>query len=131
MAAAQGLSTGSMPDSVEVITPSGIAARFKILEKTLQPGLLAQCAVRKDSGDDPDVTHGCLVFATVEPCEEGGVTINGGEGVGRVTKPGLRVAPSEAAVNPVPRSMIKTSVNKFTGRETGLKVTISVPGGEE
>ena len=96
-AAAQGLAVGSVPDSVEVVTPSGITAKLRILEKTLNPGHSASCAVKKDAGDDPDVTHGCLVFARVEPCPEKGVAINGGEGVGTVTKPGLRVAPGEAA----------------------------------
>ncbi|MFQ5861944.1 MAG: cobalt-precorrin-5B (C(1))-methyltransferase CbiD [Candidatus Brocadiales bacterium] len=130
-AAAQGLITGSMPDSIEVITPSGIAARLEILEKTLKPGLFARCAVRKDAGDDPDVTHGCLVFVTVEPRQEGEVVINGGQGVGKVTKPGLKVPPGEAAINPVPRKMIRASVSEFLGQEAGLKVTISVPEGEE
>lgn len=130
-AAAQGLAMGYMPDSVEVITPSGITARLEILEKTLKPGHFAHCAVRKDAGDDPDVTHGCLIFAGVEPCPEMGVIINGGEGVGTVTKPGLRVAPGGAAINPVPRKMIGDSVKEFVQRDMGLKVTISVPGGEE
>ncbi len=132
-AAAQGLTTdtGSIPDSVEVITPSGIPARLEVLEKRLKRGLFAQCAVRKDAGDDPDVTHGCLIFARVEPCPGKGVVINGGEGVGRVTKPGLRVPPGEAAINPVPRMMIRDSVSGFVGRDTGLKVTISVPGGRK
>ncbi|HHT9134205.1 MAG TPA: cobalt-precorrin-5B (C(1))-methyltransferase CbiD [Candidatus Avalokitesvara rifleensis] len=130
-AAAQGLAVGSVPDSVEVVTPSGITAKLRILGKTLNPGHSASCAVKKDAGDDPDVTHGCLVFARVEPCPEKGVAINGGEGVGTVTKPGLRVAPGEAAINPVPRNMIRESVKKFMRRDTGLRVTVSVPGGEE
>ncbi|MEE9200606.1 MAG: cobalt-precorrin-5B (C(1))-methyltransferase CbiD [Candidatus Brocadiales bacterium] len=131
-AAALGLTTGLIPDSVEVATPSGITARLEIREKTLKPGEFARCAVRKDAGDDPDVTNGCLIFARVEECQEKGVTIEGGEGVGRVTKPGLRVPPGEAAINPVPRTMIRDAVTEFLGQELmGLKATISVPRGRE
>ncbi|MHC4357798.1 MAG: cobalt-precorrin-5B (C(1))-methyltransferase CbiD [Planctomycetota bacterium] len=134
-AAAQALTQtagkGPVPDSVTVPTPSGITATLDILEKEFKAGLFAQCAVRKDAGDDPDVTHGCLIFARVETCPETGVFIYGGEGVGRVTKPGLRIPPGEAAINPVPRKMIRDSVSDFMGRNAGFKVTISVPEGTQ
>lgn len=119
-----------MPGSVEVVTPSGVAARLEVLEEEFRPGEFVRCAVRKDAGDDPDVTHGCLIVARVEQCQEGGVVINGGKGVGRVTKPGLRMPPGEAAINPVPREMIRASVSEFIPEGMGLSVTISVPGGE-
>ncbi len=116
---------------MKVPTPSGITATLEILEKEFKAGSFAQCAVRKDAGDDPDVTHGRLIFARVETCPETGVFIDGGEGVGKVTKPGLRVPPGEAAINPVPRKMIRDSVRDLLRRGMGFKVTISVPEGAE
>lgn len=130
-AAAQGLVRGDIPDWVEITTPSGIIARLEILEKRLRPGHFAQCAVRKDAGDDPDITDGCMVFARVELSTERGIVIQGSDGVGRVTRPGLRVPPGEAAINPVPRRMIRDSINGLILQGAGLEVTISVPDGEE
>jgi cobalt-precorrin-5B (C1)-methyltransferase len=156
MAAAQGLLTGVIPDKVELLTPSGKTLSLKILEKSLGKDF-ASCAVRKDAGSDPDVTHGCLVFACITPhytfCHSersrspesasGGegeespqtdkekILIEGGEGVGRVTKPSLRVPPGQAAINPVPRAMIQSAAAPLLKKWGGLKVTISVPDGEE
>ncbi len=145
LAATQGLLTGAIPDRVELPTPSGISLKLEILEKSLGKDY-ASCAIRKDAGSDPDVTHGCLVFARITPyypachserSEESSksnkekILIEGGEGVGRVTKPGLRVSPGQAAINPTPRDMIKCAVAPLLKEWSGLKVTISVPGGEE
>ncbi|MFN3467699.1 MAG: cobalt-precorrin-5B (C(1))-methyltransferase CbiD, partial [Candidatus Brocadiales bacterium] len=138
MAATQGLLTGAIPDRVELLTPSGVPLHLEILEKFLGKDS-ASCAVRKDAGSDPDVTHGCLVFARITPHHNVGAIhelplqtlIEGGEGVGRVTKPGLRVAPGQAAINPVPRDMIQSAAAPLLSKWKGLKVTISVPGGEE
>ena len=85
-AATQMLLTGKRVDSVELDTPKGIRLTLDILDGVMD-GDRASCAVRKDSGDDPDVTAGMLVYATAERIESG-ITIDGGEGVGRVTKPG-------------------------------------------
>ena len=91
------------------------------------------CAIRKDSGDDPDVTHDTLVFAAVQRTETPGVTIDGGAGVGRVTKRGLDQPVGAAAINSVPRRMIRENVEEvmrlcdYCG---GLAVMISVPEGE-
>lgn len=128
-AAAQGLLHGSIPDEVEIITPAGILVKLNILEKTISASG-GQCSVRKDAGDDPDVTNGCLIFARVESSPGEGVVIDGGRGVGRVTRPGLKVPPGEAAINPVPRRMIRSEIEAL-GFKSGLKVTISVPEGEE
>ena len=92
-----------------------------------------RCAVKKDSGDDPDVTKGILIFAEVRKAPSG-VLIDGGEGVGRVTRPGLDQNVGEAAINSTPRRMIEETVRgvfKKTGYAGGVSVTISVPQGRE
>ena len=93
----------------------------------------ASCAIEKDGGDDPDVTTGTLIFAEVSRQEAPGVTIDGGPGVGRVTRPGLDQPVGAAAINSVPRQMIRENVEeirRLTGETGGLSVTVSVPGGE-
>ncbi|MCG3211471.1 MAG: Cobalt-precorrin-5B C(1)-methyltransferase [Anaerolineae bacterium] len=90
------------------------------------------CGVIKDAGDDPDVTHGAEIQATVEWRSAPGIELAGGEGVGVVTKPGLPVEVGEPAINPVPRRMIIQAVLAHAGARLagrGLKVTISVPNG--
>jgi len=94
----------------------------------------ASCSVIKDAGDDPDVTHGTEIRATVAWQDEPGITITGGRGVGKVTKPGLEIPVGMSAINPVPRQMIERSVREVIQNELdgkGLRVTISVPAGEE
>ena len=95
----------------------------------------SKCSVIKDGGDDPDVTHGAEIFVDVEVTEKiGQIEIDGGEGVGRVTKPGLGLEIDSAAINPTPKKMILENV-KEVGNEllnkNGIKVTISVPKGKE
>lgn len=86
-------------------------------------------AVVKDGGSDPDATHGCIIEARVEITDDTDIEILGGEGVGRITLPGLDFPPGEAAINRVPREMIRNNIRKiFKG---GLRVTISVPEGVE
>ncbi len=88
--------------------------------------------VLKDSGDDPDVTHGITVCATVElKNDPGAISITAGEGVGWVTRPGLSVSPGEPAINPVPREMITDAVKELLPREKGVLVTLSIPEGEK
>ncbi|OQY98279.1 MAG: cobalamin biosynthesis protein CbiD [Candidatus Brocadia sp. UTAMX2] len=127
-AAAIGLFQGIIPDEVEIDTPAGITLRLTITDKQLSNGS-ADCAVQKDAGDDPDVTHGCKVHARIERIIGETIEIDGGEGVGRVTKPGLQVPVGHAAINPVPRSMIEHAVREVIGKDTGAKVIISVPNG--
>ena len=96
----------------------------------------AECAIRKDGGDDVDVTTGLPVIASValRPELSGEVRIHGGEGVGRVTKPGLDQPVGEAAINHVPRAMIKEALEKeaeSAGYAGGFDVTISIEGGAE
>jgi cobalt-precorrin-5B (C1)-methyltransferase len=89
----------------------------------------AQAAVRKDAGDDPDVTDGCMVTASAEWSDNGDVSFFAGEGVGTVTKPGLSVPPGEPAINPGPRGMIREAIREVT--TGGVRVTISIPGGSD
>lgn len=132
-AAAAMLLTGERIDSVRIDTPKGIVLNLEPLEVMLTADF-ASCAIRKDSGDDPDDTNGVLVYAKVEKTAEPGIMIEGGVGVGRVTKPGLACAVGGPAINPTPRKMITTEVGKVmteAGYTGGLKVTISIPAGVE
>lgn len=130
-AAAILLLSGAAPKTVPIGTPKGFDLDLPVLEPVSGKGF-ASCAIRKDAGDDPDVTDGVLVYARVAVSDAPGISIDGGEGVGRVTKPGLKQAIGEAAINPVPREMIRQSVEaaaeewEYFG---GLSVVISVPEG--
>ena len=123
---------------VKLMTPKGILLHLEILDRKRGENA-ASCAVRKDAGDDPDTTNGILVYAKVEKFlirsdMEDRIVIDGGIGVGRVTKPGLSQKIGEAAINPVPRAMILQAVEEIADQyhyEGGLKVTISVPEGEK
>ncbi|HHX37146.1 MAG TPA: cobalamin biosynthesis protein CbiD [Clostridiaceae bacterium] len=91
-----------------------------------------QCAVIKDGGDDPDVTTGLSICATVRPNDrKDEILFERGEGVGVVTLPGLKIEPGEPAINPVPRGMIREALRPYLPETGGLTVRISVPGGEE
>jgi cobalt-precorrin-5B (C1)-methyltransferase len=83
----------------------------------------------KDAGDDPDVTNGMEIFARISRRQDGEIVIDGGEGIGRITRAGFWGQVGEAAINPVPRKMIREAVVGIA--EHGWNVTISVPGGEE
>ncbi len=128
-AAAIGLLNGTIPDEVKIDTPAGTKLRLLVHAKRLFV-TAARCAVQKDAGDDPDVTHGCMIHAHVERCDSRHITIDGGEGVGRVTKPGLQAPVGSAAINPVPMRMIENAVRGVLGNDAGAKVTISVPEGK-
>ena len=132
-AAATMLLTGERVDSVRIDTPKGIVLNLEPLEVEQKENYVS-CAIRKDSGDDPDDTNGILVFARVDKVAEPGVHIEGGLGVGRVTKPGLACAVGGPAINPTPRRMITaevTSVIEDNAYDGGLAVTISIPEGVE
>ena len=150
------LLTGKLKQNITIQTPKGILFQTEILETTRSETEVT-CAVRKDGGDDPDITSGTLIFSTV--CYADGekkipgqnnrqlsgihveamqekravICIDGGEGVGRVTKPGLDQPVGNAAINHVPREMIEKEVQEvcaladFSGE---LHITISVPDGE-
>ncbi len=129
-AAALMLLGGKNVDRVDIGTPGGTPLSLDVLEKTVGRDT-ASCAVRKDSGDDPDVTNGVLVYAAVRRIGRG-IEIDGGEGVGRVTRPGLDQPVGAAAINSVPRRMIGQAVGEAmaqSGYAGGLSVVISIPDG--
>ena len=132
-AAFAALVTGEFPDPVEVTLPRGERPSFA-LAMTRKDESSATAGVVKDAGDDPDVTHGALICATVRVGAPGaGVTFRAGEGVGTVTRPGLPVPPGEPAINPVPRRMIRDAIAEVAaaaGRAADAEVEISIPGGE-
>jgi len=132
-AAFTALVTGEFPDPVEVTLPRGERPSFA-LAMTRQDQSSATAGVIKDAGDDPDVTHGALILATVRAGARGaGVTFRAGEGVGTVTRPGLPLPPGEPAINPVPRRMISDAVAEVAaaaGRAADAEVEIAIPGGE-
>lgn len=128
--AARMLLSGKVIENITVITPSGNSVTVGLTDIKKENDYVS-CAVQKDSGDDPDVTDKILVYSTVS-YEKSGITVDGGEGVGRVTKKGLKQQIGEAAINPVPRKMIeeqlKTAASDYS-YDGGLKAVISVPMG--
>jgi cobalt-precorrin-5B (C1)-methyltransferase len=122
----------AFPDPVEVTLPRGERVAFALAETSRAPGS-ATAAVVKDAGDDPDVTHGALVRATVSLGPAGsGVTFRAGAGVGTITRPGLPLPPGEPAINPVPRQMIRTAISEVAASEAtrgDVVVEISIPDG--
>ena len=154
--AAQGavsfLVSGIWPETAELMTPAGQMVRVPLMEKKAGNGA-ASCAVKKDAGDDPDVTDGLLIFAQARflpenagnareadhgtgtaSARERRVTIDGGEGVGRVTKAGLDQPVGAAAINSVPRRMIEAAVTEVleeAGLDRPVEILIFVPGGEK
>jgi cobalt-precorrin-5B (C1)-methyltransferase len=126
------LLTGSFPDPVRITLPKGQQPAFALAREQLGDGW-ASASIVKDAGDDPDVTHGALITATVRPGPSGsGVTFRAGPGVGTVTKPGLPLAVGEPAINPVPRKLMTAAVTELAGGVVpDLVIEISVAGGEE
>jgi cobalt-precorrin-5B (C1)-methyltransferase len=117
---------GRTPRSVRITTPSG-----KVLDLDIVELNYPVCGVVKDAGDDPDITNGMTVTASVEIGEsDGPVSFAAGEGVGTVTRAGLKVPAGEPAVNPVPRQMIEKAVREVIGSRSA-RVTVSIPGGRE
>ena len=131
-AAAYMLLTGRPKDTIDLLTPKGIRLHLTVEEIKITSSEVS-CAIRKDSGDDPDATRGTLVFACVRKTDAPGVLIDGGAGVGRVTKRGLDQPVGAAAINSVPRRMIEENVREvcvLCGYDGGVSVVISVPEGE-
>ena len=120
----------------DVILPKGRIVKLKIawtrIDETKRS---VTCAVIKDGGDDPDVTHGTEICSTVSfNSYKGEISINGGKGVGRVTRPGLGLEIGSAAINPVPKKMLETAIKEVGAKilqEKGITVVISVPKGAE
>ncbi len=132
-AAFEALLTGVFPDPVPVALPKGLRPAFALATSDLGPAE-ATAGIVKDAGDDPDVTHGALVLATVRFAARGsGVAFRAGQGVGTVTRPGLPLPPGEPAINPAPRAMIRANLSEVAERvgvDADVEVEISVPDGE-
>ena len=132
-AAFTALLAGDFPDPVEITLPRGERPAFALAE-TQRGADHATAGIVKDAGDDPDVTHGALVRATVRLAPAGsGVIFRAGPGVGTVTKPGLPIPPGEPAINPAPRAMIRAAIAEVAAalkQPADAIVEISVPGGE-
>ncbi len=130
-AAVTALTTGEIQKAVEIGLPSGRRVGFPVDDCTLSAGESATAVVVKDAGDDPDVTHGARLTATVRWRAAPGIELDGGVGVGVVTKPGLGLEVGGPAINPVPRAMITQSVGEVIDLASrGVLVVISVPDGE-
>ena len=132
-AAVSMLLKGGTEKTVELMTPKGILLNLEILH--IEKGIgQVSCAVKKFAGDDPDVTDGIEVFVKAEKTNFSGIRIEGGKGVGRVTKRGLEQPVGSPAINQVPRSMILREAEEIcseTDYEGGLLLTVSIPQGEE
>jgi cobalt-precorrin-5B (C1)-methyltransferase len=129
-AAATVLSGGAAPAAVDLRLPGGQTIRVAVASAAATAdGLAAVAAVRKDAGDDPDVTHGLAVVATLAWSGDEEVTFAAGDGVGTITKPGLQVPPGQPAINPVPRRMIAAAVREVTSR--GVRIELAIPGGRD
>lgn len=133
-AAFEALVIGHFPDPVTVTLPGGQTPAFSLATTVTGDGW-ARAGVVKDAGDDPDVTHGALVLATVRPAATGaGLVFRAGPGVGTVTRPGLPLAVGEPAINPVPRAMIARALEEAraaVGGPTDVEVEISIENGEK
>lgn len=130
-AAAHMLLTGEEIHQVSLCTPKGIMLYLEVEQIEKSPDFVS-CAIQKDSGDDPDVTDKAMIYAKVEKISGQKVILDGGEGVGRVTKKGLQQEIGQAAINKVPRRMIREAVEeqcRRAGYTQGIQVIISVPEG--
>ena len=121
---------GQTVSCVRIHTPKGWTVDLEIeYSRPSNDGML--CAVRKDAGDDPDITNGMLVEAHCRLVDEPGIRIEGGQGVGRVTRKGLAIPPGEAAINPIPRQMIMHEIAELLPPNKGVRVEIRLPSGED
>ena len=124
-AAYTALLTGQFPDPVSITLPKGEQPAFPLALEEKGEGW-ARVGIVKDAGDDPDVTHGAMIVATVRMRGKG-ITFKAGDGVGKVTKPGLPIAVGEPAINPVPRQMMKAEIAALGGGD--VEIEISIPDG--
>lgn len=131
-AAAQMLASQSQVKEVFIDTPAGIRVEMKVVAAAFEKNK-ASASIIKDAGDDPDVTDGLKITAEVKRIKKNKklktsqLLIKGGKGIGKVTKPGLQLDPGQAAINPVPREMIKKSVLDVFPKNNYFEVLISAP----
>ncbi len=126
-AAYTALLTGAFPNPVVITLPKGEQPSFPLALAEKGEGF-ARVGITKDAGDDPDVTHGALIIATVRMGGTG-IRFKAGDGVGTVTKAGLPIGVGEPAINPVPRQMMMAEIERLCGRD--VEIEISIPGGAE
>lgn len=124
------LFSGALPKEVEVSLPGGERVEIPLSGGCASDGKGLASAL-KGWSDDPDITRGMEIVVEAREAEAGEILLKGGEGVGRVTKPGLRAEEGEPAINPVPREMIARACREVLPEGKGVEVTISIPGGEE
>lgn len=136
-AATHMLVSGEVVGEVSLVTPAGIRLYLEV-EDIVKDNNYVSCAIRKDSGDDPDVTNGILVYARVTFAQDdvvkSKVILEAGEGIGRVTQKGLEQSIGDPAINLVPRRMIREAVEEElqkAGIDRGVRVMIWVPDGAE
>ena len=129
------LVTGRQVEEVTISLPKNNGTATLKIKWTKIEGDKVTCAAVKDGGDDPDVTHRAEICSTVSfNSDAGGISIDGGKGVGRVTKPGLGLEMGRAAINPTPMKMLEQAVREVAAdrlKKQGVDVVISVPQGEE
>ena len=119
------------PSDVGITLPKGETPRFPLAHQA-RGADWTEAGITKDAGDDPDVTHGALIIARVEP-STGGVEFVAGDGVGTMTKPGLPIPVGQAAINPVPRQMMQGVVAEMAARfgmAPDIRITVSVQADE-
>ncbi|MCX7883586.1 MAG: cobalt-precorrin-5B (C(1))-methyltransferase CbiD [Caloramator sp.] len=127
-AAAIGIIYGKIPDYVQIDTPSGIVLNLKVDDKCLEENY-ASCCIVKDAGDDPDVTDGIKIYAKVSKRDDKDIVIDGGEGIGVITRDGFWGKTGDKAINKVPRKMIENEIRKISS--IGFDVLIYTPEGSE
>ncbi|MFR3498267.1 MAG: cobalt-precorrin-5B (C(1))-methyltransferase CbiD [Paraclostridium bifermentans] len=116
-------------ETVNIDTPKGIPLNLKVENVDINNDF-AQCSIQKDGGDDIDATHKMYIYAKAEHNDSNEIIIDGGIGIGRVTKKGLGIEIGKAAINKTPISMIQSEVRKVIGDTKGVKITIFAPEGE-
>jgi cobalt-precorrin-5B (C1)-methyltransferase len=128
--AAYGLLQGAIPDTVDLTTPANVTLKLNLRHRRIGKDF-AECAIRKYSGDDPDITNGCEIHVRVERSDSNEIRFLGGDGVGTVTRPGLQIGQGEPAINPVPRAMIKDALNEVLSTHDGIDIQVTVPEGKK
>lgn len=116
-------------ETINIDTPKGIPLNLKVENVDIN-NVFAQCSIQKDGGDDIDATHKIHIYAKAELIDCNEIIIDGGIGIGRVTKKGLGIEIGKAAINKTPISMIQSEVRKVIGDTKGVKITIFAPEGE-
>lgn len=116
-------------ETVNIDTPKGIPLNLKVENVDIN-NAFAQCSIQKDGGDDIDATHKMHIYAKAELIDCNEIIIDGGIGIGRVTKKGLGIEIGKSAINKTPISMIQSEVRKVIGDTKGVKITIFAPEGE-